>query len=62
MGILSVGQVYGDADLLANRNYTSTLTCTAADSFLYTMSKQDFMKFFKPDSDPWKYVRSQAIR
>jgi len=47
LSLVGVGHVFGDDDVIADRPFKATLTCIKNDSFLYTMAKADFVKFFK---------------
>lgn len=53
MTLLGAGQVFGDADIIKDRNYKATMTCTKNDSFVYAMVKVDFLRFFKKTGDSW---------
>ena len=47
LAILGPSQVFGDDDVIADRCHKASLWCTKNDSFVYTMTKVDFIKFFK---------------
>lgn len=59
--LLSQGQMFGDEDVLFNRNYSSTVTCRSYGGELYAMKKPDFAKLQNND-ETWKKITSKCIK
>lgn len=57
LALITVGQCFGDDDIINERNYKATMTCTKNDSFLYVISRADFLRFFGKNSEAWKNVK-----
>jgi hypothetical protein len=53
MSLIGVGQVFGDDDVIQDRQYKASLKCTQNDSFVYTIVKVDFLRFFKKNGEAW---------
>lgn len=56
MGLLCAGQVFGDDDIVADRAYKGTLTCTTAGSSIYVLPKNVFLRIFKAHQESWKLL------
>lgn len=53
MSLIGVGQVFGDDDVIKDRQYKASLVCTKNDSFVYVIVKVDFLRFFKKNGEAW---------
>jgi CRP-like cAMP-binding protein len=54
LGIVSAGHLIGDDDVIAQRNYSATVTAMKDDSFVFAIPSGDFTKYFKrPGSKAW---------
>ena len=56
LALLGPGQVFGEDDMIAERNYSSSLVCNANGSQLYAMSKSEFFRIFKSNAEAWKLM------
>ena len=62
ISIMGVGQVFGEHDVLGERNHCSTsVTCVSNTGNVFCIKVEDFLKRFKMGSDSRKILASMAI-
>ena len=50
--------MFGHEDIVAGRNYTTSVTCQTLSGSLYSISAQEFVSKF--DEETWKIIEAKA--
>jgi hypothetical protein len=53
LSLIGAGNVFGEDDIINDRPYKATLTCTQNESFVYMVKKSEFFRFFKSCNEGW---------
>lgn len=53
---MSVGHLFGEDDVLHNRNRLGTVYCKSNSGLLYAMKVQEFYRKFKGNDEMWNTV------
>lgn len=54
--------MFGDEDIINNRNYTTTVRCLSTNASLYCIKADEFINKFGKDEKTWKMVVDRACK
>lgn len=60
IAILGAGQMFGEDDIVAERNYTSAVFCRSNQGFVFCIKTIEFFRKLRPNDECWKIILSQA--
>ncbi len=53
--------MFGDEDVLANRNYTTTVACKSNTGDVFCIKNTEFFRKLKSNNDSWKIIVMTAM-
>lgn len=56
LGIMGPGQIFGEEDVLSERNYTKTVVSKSDKGLLYCMKAAEFYRRLKANDECWKII------
>ena len=57
LGLLGVGQLFGEEDVIAEREFTTTVTCKSNTGKVYRMRIAEFFRRIKGNDACWKIIK-----
>jgi len=58
--VLGSGNMIGEEDAVAFRNYTTSLKCVSNHGELLAIKTQDFYSIVRPNEETWKYIKANS--
>ena len=61
VSIIGAGNTFGEEDVMAERNYTSSVRCISKTAEVFCMKFDEFMRKFKGNKESWKIFQENAM-
>ena len=61
ISIICAGQIFGNEDVLNDRNYTTTVKCLSNEAMVYCIKAEEFKNRMSRDDKTWRILKSLTI-
>lgn len=59
--LIGAGQMFGEEDVLSNRNYTTTVTCVSKVGDVFCIKNNEFFRKLRANTESWKIIVLMAM-